>query len=99
VNDDDMTRLYPYTTADLEKVRPSMVRVGDLLALWGPQGSGRLSGNVVVEACYGGMSGMGGEKYLITYRQATSGRDLTNHQPESIPVWRVRKDRIQGRVA
>lgn len=92
---DDLTRLYPYTLDDVEGVRASEIREGDLLAFWGPQDCGRLSGDRVLSAGYGGQSKLGGERYLIVYRQANSGRESKLLQPESMPVWRVRKDRTK----
>lgn len=87
------TVLYPYTRADLEPVNPSGVRVGDLLASAGPQGCGRFVGNPVIFCGWAGHDqAVGCDKYLITVRQANWGAEIEYGQPESIPVWRVRKD-------
>ncbi len=58
---DSLTALYPYTRADLEQVRPSQIRPGDLMAFRGPVGTDRWVGDLVLNACYGGIAGIGGE--------------------------------------
>ena len=96
---DDIEAMYPYVATDLEPVRPSQVRVGDLLAARGPVGSGRWVGDRVLNAGYAGTDYVGGEKYEITVRQTNWGHEITYGQPESIPLRRVRKDRIKGCAA
>jgi hypothetical protein len=89
---------YPYAAADLEQVRPSQIRPGDFMAFRGPVGTGRWVGDRVLRSGYGGTAGIGGELYLIEVRQTNGGYETEFRQPESMPVWRVRKDRIK-RVA
>lgn len=97
---DDIETRFPYTHADVERpVRPSEVRVGDYLAHAGPQGSDRCCGDRVVWAQTMGFDSFWDcEKFEITYVSSLSGRELTIFQPESLSVWRVRKDRIKRGV-
>ena len=97
MNTDELACLYPYTLDDLEQVCPSQIRAGDLMAFRGPVGSSRWVGDLVLRACNGGTAGIGGEKYPIEVRQTDGGYE--GEQPESMPVWRVRKDRIRRGTA
>jgi hypothetical protein len=98
VNDPDDLALYPYVNADLERINPSQVRVGDLLAARGPVGTGRWVGDPVLTADYAGTDRYG-EKYAITIRQTNWGHEISYEQPESMPLYRVRKDRIKTRTS
>ena len=89
----DLTVTHPYARADLEPVNASEVRVGDLLAHGGPQGSGRYCGDLVTNADWAGYStSWQDDTYRIEYR-SRSGELLEIVQPERIRLSRVREDR------
>ena len=92
----DITADYPYTTADLERVHPSQIREGDLLASAGPVGSGRFAGRrVLADAAYVGYSKTSADDIYSIEEELPNGSTLHLRQPSRIHVWRVRADRRQ----
>jgi hypothetical protein len=79
---------YPYRAHDLEKINPSQVREGDLIAGAGPQGSGVFCGKRVT---YCGWAGYSKTWKADTYRVETTGPWGESYfvNPDSLPVWRV----------
>jgi hypothetical protein len=94
VSDVDPNR-HIYVRADLERVHPSQILEGDLLALAGPVGMRVYSGNRVTLAGLDGRDSTGGEKYRIEYD--TPWGPMRIGQPESIPVLRIRRDARKDR--
>ena len=89
---------YPYTDADVEGVKPSQIRLGDLVAYRGPVGSGRWgAGPALSDAQYAGHSSTwNDDTYRVEYRNQW-GRELYFTNPERLRVYRVRADRRSNR--
>lgn len=94
ITGDEIVR-YPYTLADLEKIKPSQVRVGDLLASAGPVDSDRYRAYRVTWHQIGERS----ETFRCdTWCIATEAMRPEHylHQPETFLVRIVRRDQNQG---
>lgn len=91
MNEVDLTR-YRYARADLEWLPPSRLRVGDLLASAGPPGTGRHAGNPVVAVDWAGWSPFwAADTWRVRYRTPWGEQEFVN--PDTMHVWRVRRDR------
>ncbi len=91
MTDVDLTR-YRYDRADLERLPPSRLRVGDLLAAAGPPGTNRHAGNPVVAVGRAGWSSFWAvDTWRVRYRTPWGEQEFVN--PDTMHVYRVRRDR------
>jgi hypothetical protein len=80
---------YPYRTADLEQVAPSHLLDDDLIAQRGPEGTDGWYALRVTGVRRSGHDVAGATVWRIGYK-AWHGESYWM-QPESMPVWRVRR--------
>jgi hypothetical protein len=89
----DIAVTHPYTDADLESVRPSQLREGDLIAHAGPVGAHRYVGDPVTSVAWAGYSATWqDDTYRVEYLDR-HGEGLYFVNPDRLRVWRVREDR------
>lgn len=92
MNEVDLTR-YRYNRADLERLPPSRLRVGDLLASAGPPGTVRQAGNPVIAVDWAGWSPFwAADTWWVRYRTPWGELEFVN--PNCMHVWRVRRNRL-----
>ncbi|GII26515.1 hypothetical protein [Planosporangium mesophilum] len=85
---DDADR-YPYRDRDLERVRPSELRVGDLVAHAGPAGSRMYCGDPVTFVAWAGFDPTWNcDTYRVEYRARWGEGYFVN--PDRMHVYRVK---------
>jgi hypothetical protein len=79
---------YRYRASDLQRVHASEVRVGDLLAVAGPPGSGLYAANPVTHTAR--MAGTAtGDEAVYRICVAAPGGEICYRQPQWLPMRRV----------